>query len=156
MQSRAKDLGVQLRCEFDSNAGEFEADPQAVRSLLVNLIENSLDACRLDEKKPEHTLTMRLHGLPDVVQYEVEDNGIGMDRETRERAFTKFFSSKGTEGTGLGLFIADRIARAHGGTINLESEPGAGSKFTVSLPRQRPTTQRPEKSPTLEMDADHD
>jgi PAS domain S-box-containing protein len=156
MESRARDQGMHLTTELDPAAGEFEGDAQAVRSLLVNLIENSLDACRLDGKKPQHTVTLRLQGLPDLVQYEVEDNGIGMDQETREKAFTKFFSSKGMEGTGLGLFIADRIARSHGGTIELESDSGAGTRFIVKLPRKRPPTQESEDSHQPETDAAHD
>jgi signal transduction histidine kinase len=60
-----------------------------------------------------------------------------MDQETQEKAFTLFFSSKGT-GTGLGLFISDKIARAHGGEIHLSSEPGKGTRFSVRLPRTRP------------------
>ncbi|MGD2218324.1 MAG: PAS domain-containing sensor histidine kinase [Gemmatimonadales bacterium] len=156
MQSRAKEQGVQLHCEFDSDAGDFEGDAQAVRSLLVNLIENSLDACRLDAKKDQHMVTVRLRGLSDLVQYEVEDNGIGMDQETREKAFTMFFSSKGMEGTGLGLFIADRIARSHGGSIELESHPGTGTRFIVQLPRKRPPTLESEDSRQPEMDAAHD
>jgi signal transduction histidine kinase len=156
MESRAKDQGIQLTTELDTAAGDFEGDAQAVRSLLVNLVENSLDACRLDGKKPEHIVAVRLQGLPDVVQYEVEDNGIGMDQETREKAFTMFFSSKGMEGTGLGLFVADRIARSHGGTIELESDSGAGTRFIVKLPRKRPPTQESEESNTSEMDADND
>ncbi len=57
--------------------------------------------------------------------FEVEDNGIGMDRETREKIFSLFFSSKGLKGTGLGLFIANKIVDKHGGSIEVESEPGA-------------------------------
>jgi signal transduction histidine kinase len=64
-----------------------------------------------------------------------------MDRESREKAFTLFFSSKGT-GTGLGLFIADRIARAHGGTITLESQLDVGTRFVVELPRSPPSDLR--------------
>jgi signal transduction histidine kinase len=66
----------------------------------------------------------------------VEDNGLGMSQEVREKAFTLFFSSKGSGGTGLGLFIADKIAKSHGGRIELESEVGKGSRFTVTLPRK--------------------
>ena len=72
----------------------------------------------------------------------VRDNGIGMDRETREKAFTLFFSSKGTGGTGLGLFISNRIARSHGGRIELKSEAGVGTQFVVALPRSRPSDSR--------------
>jgi signal transduction histidine kinase len=61
-----------------------------------------------------------------------------MDRETREKAFSLFFSSKGAGGTGLGLFIANKIAEAHGGSINIESEVGEGSEFTVTMLKKRP------------------
>ena len=136
-QAKADENSVQIDMAIDPDAGEFEADAQAVRSLLVNLIENSVDACRLDSKQ-DHHVSIRLKGLPDHIQYEVEDNGIGMDQETREKAFSLFFSSKGAEGTGLGLFISDRIAKSHGGFIELESTPGVGTRFVVNLPRVRP------------------
>ena len=134
---RAAELGIRLTTDLDPAAGEFEADVQAVQSMLVNLIENSLDACRLDQRKSEHEVIVRLSGSADHVRFEIVDDGIGMDRETREKAFTLFFSSKGT-GTGLGLFIADRIAQAHGGRIALVSEPDVGTSFVVELPRKRP------------------
>ena len=156
METRSQEQGVPLNCAFDEAAGEFEGDAQAIRSLLVNLIENSMDACRLDGKKPEHAVAFRMQGHSDFVRFEVEDNGIGMDQETREKAFTMFFSSKGMEGTGLGLFIADRITRSHGGTIELESHPGAGTRFTVQLPRKRPPIEESEDSPPLETDAAND
>jgi signal transduction histidine kinase len=61
-----------------------------------------------------------------------------MDQETGERAFGLFFSSKRGNGTGLGLFIANKIAQAHGGQIELESEPNQGTRVLVKLPRKRP------------------
>ena len=155
MESRAKDLNVQLTTALEPAAGEFEADAQAVRSLLVNLLENSLDACRLNEKNSEHRVAVRLSGHRDHVEFEIEDNGIGMDRETREKAFTLFFSSKGT-GTGLGLFISDRITRAHGGTLELESQPGVGTRFLVRLPRKRPPAEPPQDPQPSGTDLAHD
>jgi len=138
VRARAEEQGVRLSADLAPEAGQFEADPRAVRSLLVNLLENSLDACCRDNSKPEHEVTLRASGSAGHVQFDVLDNGIGMDRETRDKAFSLFFSSKGTEGTGLGLFVANRIARAHGGTIELASQPGIGTQFVVRLPRQRP------------------
>jgi signal transduction histidine kinase len=135
--SRARELGVELLAAIDAEAGDFEADPQAVRALLANLLENALDACRLDGDESDGRVSLRLRGHAEHVEFEVQDNGIGMDREAQEKAFTLFFSSKGT-GTGLGLFISDKIAKAHGGTIELESEPGAGTRFVLRLPRIRP------------------
>ncbi len=151
---RAKQQNVQLTATLDA-AGKFEADAQAVRSMLVNLIENSIDACRLDGGNSDHRVEVRLKGLADSVRFEVEDNGIGMDQETREKAFSLFFSSKGTEGTGLGLFVSNRIARAHGGSIELESEPGVGTRFIVELPRRRPSQAAPEDPPTREKETSH-
>ena len=154
-ESRAEDLGVELTTTLDPDAGSFEADAQAVRSMLVNLVENSLDACRLDEKKDGHRVALRLKGSREYVQFEVEDNGIGMDQETREKAFSLFFSSKGAEGTGLGLFISDRIARSHGGRIELESQLGAGTRFMVKLPRSRPSDEEPEDPNPSHMETSH-
>ncbi|MCF8029566.1 MAG: HAMP domain-containing histidine kinase, partial [Desulfohalobiaceae bacterium] len=57
------------------------------------------------------------------------------DRETREKMFTLFFSTKGNRGTGLGMFIAGQTVSRHGGSIEVESEPGQGSRITVWLPR---------------------
>jgi len=137
MESKAKELGVTLVNDIDRNAGTFEGDPMALRSLLVNLLENSLDACRVDRKDIEHRATLLVKGDNKEVRFEVSDNGIGMDQETREKAFSIFFSSKGMEGTGLGLFIANNIARAHGGTIEVDSEMGRGTRFVVRIPKKQ-------------------
>lgn len=136
-ESKAAELGVEFTHDFAGGLGRFEGDPLALRSLLVNLLENSLDACRVDHKKSEHKVTFRAFREPGEIQFEVSDNGIGMDQETREKIFSLFFSSKGTEGTGLGLFIANNIARAHGGSILVESETDQGTKFLVKIPEIR-------------------
>jgi signal transduction histidine kinase len=58
-----------------------------------------------------------------------------MDRETRESLFTLFFSSKGNKGTGLGLFIANKIIAQHGGKIKVDSKPNRGSSFRITIPQ---------------------
>jgi len=137
MEPRAAELGTDLSLEVGADTGDLEGDPQAVRSLLANLVENSLDACRLAECPEGCRVVVRVTGDSDMVRFEVEDDGLGMDQETQEKAFSLFFSTKGT-GTGLGLFISDKIARAHGGDIDLYSKLGEGTKFIVTLPRVRP------------------
>ena len=146
MESRAGELAAELALEVDPGAGEFDGDPQALRALLANLVENSLDACRLSEFPEGHRVVVRVFGEPDGVRYEVEDDGMGMDQETQEKAFSLFFSTKGT-GTGLGLFISHKIARAHGGDIDLFSRVGEGTKFIVTLPRIRPSESGSPDSP---------
>jgi len=63
-----------------------------------------------------------------------------MDRETREKVFSLFFSSKGTEGTGLGLFISNKIIQQHGGRIELESTLDVGSQFRIWIPKKPSTS----------------
>jgi PAS domain S-box-containing protein len=138
---RANRLNVDYQCVIPNDIGLFEADKNAVKSLIINLLDNSLDACRIDKKKENHKITFEIKEQTDNLIFEVTDNGIGMDRETREKALSMFFSSKGSGGTGLGLFIANKIAEAHGGKIHIESEEGVGSKFTVTMVRKQPEQQ---------------
>jgi PAS domain S-box-containing protein len=138
VRDKAADHNIEVIRETDEQAGSLEADAKAVMALLVNLAENSIDACRIDSHKNNHKIRLKSAGNQDSIRFTIEDNGIGMDRETREKVFTLFFSSKGSEGTGLGLFIANKIANAHGGAIQVESEPGVGTRFLVDLPRVKP------------------
>jgi PAS domain S-box-containing protein len=137
VEPRMREHRVELVRDLDSSAGEIEVDAKAIRALLVNLMDNAVDACRVDRKKAAHSITVRLRGHEDRIDLEVADNGIGMEQETREKVFTLFFSSKGLEGTGLGLFIAGKIAQAHGGHIDVESRPDEGTSFRVTIPRRR-------------------
>jgi len=138
-EERAKRQNIEFRCLVDADNGKFEADRLAVRSLLLNLLDNSLDACRIDKKKADHTIIFETKSESENIVFQVSDNGIGMDRETREKALSLFFSSKGSGGTGLGLFIANKIAQSHGGDIDIQSTENEGSKFTVTMLKKRPT-----------------
>jgi PAS domain S-box-containing protein len=135
METKARECDVIFSCHTSLTAGAVVGDRIALSSLLVNLLENSFDACRVDRQKEEHRVMVTADGDNEWVRFEISDNGIGIDRETRERMFSLFFSSKGMEGTGLGLFIADNIAKAHGGGIEVESEVGEGTCFKVLVSR---------------------
>jgi len=138
MRKKFADQGFAFTKEVLEDVGRFEADPRALRSLLVNLIENSFDACRVDRSKEDHSVLLKVAGNGDAITFEISDDGIGMDREVCDKAFTLFFSSKGSGGTGLGLFIANKIAQSHGGQIDLLSKPGEGTSFTITIPRKQP------------------
>jgi signal transduction histidine kinase len=71
-----------------------------------------------------------------------------MDQETREKSFSLFFSSKAGDGTGLGLFISNKIVQAHQGKIQLESEPNKGTRVTVKLPRRGPMSRAVSSKPS--------
>lgn len=138
VQSRARELGVTLDVRIDESAGQLDGDKKALHSALDNLVDNSLDACRVDRKKEAYSVMVSAKGDADHVYFEISDNGIGMDQETREKAFSLFFSSKGAEGTGLGLFIANKIVAKHHGEITIDSMLEKGTRFTVKIPRRWP------------------
>ncbi len=142
---KAEKLGI--LCDKDTSPSDtaFEADSKAVRSMLINLVDNAFDACRVDTQKSDHKVSISVHSLPESIEFKISDNGIGMSQEVKEKAFTLFFSSKGAGGTGLGLFIANKIAQSHGGEIIVESVRGEGTSFTVSLPKVRPIINKNEK-----------
>jgi len=120
--------------DFQNAGGEFNIDPGMLRSALVNILENAMDAC-LGDKERASNITFTAETRENEVIFEIEDNGIGMDEETQKNIFTLFYSSKGKQGTGLGLFIANKVVTEHNGEIQMESEKGEGSKFTVTIPK---------------------
>ena len=141
VQSKAEEQNIQLICEFEADAQDtFEADPGAVSSALVNILENAMEACASNPTPPSsgNMVIFRVQAGADNVTFSVTDNGPGMDRETREKLFTLFFSSKGSSGTGIGLFVANQMVKQHCGTINVDSEPGHGATFTLTLHRRLP------------------
>ncbi len=134
LEKKASDADTTFEVDIAPDTGVFPGDPQAIRAMLLNLLENSLDACRMDKDKDSHAIRLGIRRDPQVMVIEVEDNGMGMDQETREKLFSLFFSSKGIKGTGLGLFISNKIVDKHGGSIGVDSEPGRGAKFEIRLP----------------------
>jgi signal transduction histidine kinase len=138
LESKIKAQGVEFECNFDPTMGDFEIDAGVVRIALINILENALDACVDDDAKMSHNIIFGAGRDQDHIFFEITDNGIGMDRETRENLFTLFFSSKGNQGTGLGLFITKKIIEQHGGKISIVSRPGVESRFRIVLPKRFP------------------
>ncbi|HTO95915.1 MAG TPA: HAMP domain-containing sensor histidine kinase [Myxococcales bacterium] len=127
-------LGMEARqriqVERDVDGGAVRTDPGLVRHLLTNLVANAVDAMpnggRLE-------VQARTEGRDVVLR--VSDTGTGMPPEVKRRIFEAFFTTKPDgKGTGLGLAICKEIARALRGRIDVESEPGKGSAFTVRFP----------------------
>ena len=127
---------VELVCEFDRNLGFFEVDASMLRSALINLLENAADACAAEGSAKSYRTVFGIEANAEVVGILVEDNGIGMTPEQLKNLFTVFFSTKGSKGTGLGLFIADKIIRQHDGTIVVDSAVGRGARFGIMIPRR--------------------
>mgnify|MGYP001026172716 CR=1 FL=1 len=138
-RARAAARGVEVRTSYAENLGQPLGDPARLEQVFVNLISNALDAM------PEGgTLQLRVRpaqlasSLPGrspllAVQVEVEDTGIGIPAHALQRVFEPFFTTR-EKGTGLGLAIARRIVRDHQGKLQVHSEEGKGTCFTVTLP----------------------
>jgi len=131
--------GIRFKLKIARSLGTIQVDPNWIHATLVNFLENAIDACIYDLNKKNKFVKFDIfEKSPDIICFVIQDNGMGMDQETKEKMFTLFFTSKGSQGTGLGLFIANRVICQHGGTIEVESEPGKGSRFMISLPRKKP------------------
>mgnify|MGYP000229959067 FL=1 len=103
-------------------------DREAFHGVLINLIRNARQAMPQGGQ-----LVVRTYVSPDGVALDLIDTGVGMDAPTQAKVFDAFFSTK-PGGAGLGLPTAKKIVEAHGGTIRVQSEPGRGTQFTITLP----------------------
>lgn len=145
LQLQAEEHGVQLSCVLE-NVGEVNWDKKAIHGVIVNLGSNAIDACRFDPDRSKHFhVEFRLGQDKSAVDgerifIEVSDNGCGMSEEVRGKIFSRFFSTKGGQGTGLGLLLARKMVDEHLGEITFSSKEGEGTTFRVSLPRRAPTS----------------
>ena len=138
VEPKIKGYSIEFIHDFDRSIGKFEVDTSVVSSALINILENAMDACIEDKSKKSHKIIFSVTQDKDHIVFDIHDNGMGMDRETRENIFTLFFSSKGSKGTGLGLFVSNKIIQQHGGSIRVDSTPGQGSHFNIRLPKVLP------------------
>ncbi len=123
---------------------KIEGDPEKLKQLFLNLAINALEVTPGGGE-----IRVRVSSAEDGwVRVVVEDTGPGMDPETLAHAFDPFFTTK-NEGTGLGLSIAHSIVEQHGGRIDVESEPGRGTRFTVELPAHGGPAGRAELRPFI-------
>lgn len=131
--------GFELEQKIDDNLPPVTVDREAIARSLVNLVNNAVKYSSTDKY-----LGVNLYRSNGSVKLEVIDHGIGIPEQEQHRIFEKFYRVGDplvhtTKGSGLGLSLVRHIVHAHGGNISVESTPGRGSKFTISLPVQRPT-----------------
>jgi signal transduction histidine kinase len=127
-QARDRDVEIAVGAEL-SDLPPVVGDPAELREMLTNLIFNAVDAM------PEGgTITIQTCREGEEVCLTLIDTGTGMSEETRRRCLEPFFTTKGDRGTGLGLSAVYGIIQRHGGTMDIESEIGRGTKFSMRLP----------------------
>ena len=134
---------IQVSTKMARDLGNIKMSPAQARQIVLNLALNARDAM---DDGGQLSLITRNSTIPadsdhpasiSCVELEVCDTGVGMDTETRSRVFEPFFTTKSAgKGTGLGLTTVLSIVRQHQGTIQIDSEPGRGTKVKVRLPYQ--------------------
>jgi signal transduction histidine kinase len=123
---------VDIRLEMEPNIPLLNMDEEKIKQVCLNLLMNARQAIR---GKGEVRISTRYLDRERSAQIVVWDNGCGIEPEILERIFDPFFTTKKTgEGTGLGLSVSFGIIKDHGGDIQVASEPGRYSQFTVTLP----------------------
>jgi signal transduction histidine kinase len=126
--------GFEFETSIDSNIPTMRLDREAIARALLNLVNNALKY-----SAEQKFLKVNLYRANGSVKLEVIDRGIGIERRDQSKIFEKFYRTcdplvHNTKGSGLGLSLVKHITHAHGGQVEVESTPGKGSKFTLSLP----------------------
>ncbi len=139
-------FNIILKRSFDPNAGEVDVFPQEITRVLLNLVSNGFYAAtkrkaQVDGDGYEPTLAAATKNLGDSVEIRIRDTGTGILPEVKEKMFNPFFTTKPAgEGTGLGLSLSyDIVVKQHGGSIEVDTQPGEFTEFKVILPRMAAT-----------------
>lgn len=111
----------------------IKGDYKSIYTLVLNLVENAIHACMWDKVKPNHQILIDIIQNNKIVSLRIEDNGIGMSVETKNKLFTPLFSTKGSSGSGFGLMVVKKIAEEHNSQIIVETNEGQGSVFTINF-----------------------
>ncbi len=142
VRERAQTHGIALTLEVDASVGEIRADERKFKQILLNLLSNAV------KFTPDGgSVSVRARTEDGQILVAVQDTGVGISAEDQQLVFDEFkqvgrhYTNK-HEGTGLGLSLTRRFVQLHGGTLELESEPGAGSTFTFTLPVRPPAMQQ--------------
>jgi two-component system, sensor histidine kinase FlrB len=125
--------GVKLRLQCENPHLQIRGNPRILGSALLNLANNAIQAMAQQNGEQAQLILQARNGVCDTVELCVIDNGPGIAEDIQQELFKPFFTTR-NDGTGLGLAVVQAVARAHGGSVRLESMPSQGSKFVVQLP----------------------
>ena len=129
----AESRSIRVNLEADRSQHPLWADPNQIRQVLINLLNNAIHAT-----EDGGEITVHLRSTQAGASMDVIDSGTGIARENLERIFEPFFSTKGPgKGTGLGLFVSRDIVEKLGGALTVESKLGEGSRFRIYIPQQK-------------------
>jgi signal transduction histidine kinase len=146
LRAKDKSFNATLKTDFDESVHNINVIPQDIGRVLLNLFNNAFYAVsekqkaesqkqKAESEKYEPTVSVSTKKMDGKVQICVKDNGSGIPQNIMDKIFQPFFTTKPTgEGTGLGLSLSYDIIKAHGGTLNVETDKGEGTEFIILLP----------------------
>jgi signal transduction histidine kinase len=140
-RAEKREFNITLQRDFDEMAGAVDLFPQEITRAFLNLISNGFYAANKRKREVGSGFEPVLHAttrdLGDSVEIRIRDNGSGIPADVKEKMFNPFFTTKPAgEGTGLGLSMShDIVVKQHGGTIDVDTEPGEFTEFRIVLPR---------------------
>ena len=138
---------ISVECSIDESIHTFQADPQRLKQILINLLTN---AVKFTPERGNVWLQVNTNEDRDQILFSVADTGIGIAADDLRKLFTPFVQldsslARQYSGTGLGLALVQKLTELHGGSVHVESEAGRGSRFTVVLPLYGAEDQEPDK-----------
>lgn len=128
---------IKIELQLDQQFSPVPLDYEKIHECMTNLVANAIDAFVNIDKDRDKKIWVKVYEEEGAIYIEVKDNGCGIDKDHRQRLFSKFFTTKGLEGTGLGLLMTKKIIQEHGGNITVLSKKGQGSIFRIRLIRGR-------------------
>jgi len=130
MEKQLKEADIRLVTEFDGKIPTVKISPNQMRQVILNIVKNAIEAMPRGG-----TLTLSTRCDDGILKIAVQDTGLGMTDEVRQKIFDAFFTTKEqVRGVGLGLSVCYGIVQDHGGEIEVQSTPGKGSAFCITLP----------------------
>ena len=138
---------LKLKTEFAELKG-FTGSQDKLKQSFLNIIINAYQAM---QKSENPSLDVQTSQVGSIITVRIKDGGLGMSEEVSHQCFEPFFSTKGRGGTGLGLAMVYGVVRRHEGSIDIKSQEGKGSTFSIRFPIRNPVVDRKEKVAVLEL-----
>jgi two-component system sensor histidine kinase HydH len=130
IEGQTKNAGIELKCNIKKNC-KIVGNMNDFKRALLNILLNSIEALA-NVRTHKKVITIDLAKQSGKAVLQIKDNGKGMDEQEKERIFTPYYTTK-KKGTGLGLYIAQKIIKDHNGSIEVQSTPGKGTAFYISI-----------------------
>jgi signal transduction histidine kinase len=130
-----KKMGINMKVELPASIAPIRGNAKQLEIVFVNLIKNAAEAMLAAGESSMRNLWLRGREESNWVVISVKDSGPGIKKTDIGHLFEAYFTTKGSTGTGMGLFLSHQVIKAHGGSIEVESEEGKGTEFIVKLPK---------------------